>query len=415
MIKDYLLTSNIGVLAMNDTTVQEIYQNSGPLANANEFQVHYWALVLRQKFADNSIVDICIPTVFYNYKQEVTSAHIDFDLKDVEEMSKALEPVHNVEVNKLKTLLKDFPNATLLSVPFNSIHKHPGGRNQGFSGTDLNKDSKTNTGVVFPLASADIQPNFASILCVTDKCYVAHSEYRIANGDASKEGINYYKGRSTARVFGRTTPSKAEEAFGISVESTTYSSNDFSVPIRIHEALNTICENYRASTDFVKPENVTKAIPKPVGVQEPLSLLGYPTNSYAKDYYTPEEIAAVKEEYKIDLLPLDDLHDLSLTEIKNLYIKYSKALDPTVHVTREELHTVNSDDLQLLQDDMVFEATCGDTSSYDSNFIHLSLDDEDDEDMNYIRNTLAGLGFQKDYLNTLDKDYLDKLYTTHFL
>jgi hypothetical protein len=398
---------------MNDTTVQEIYQNSGPLANANEFQVHYWALVLRQKFADNSIVDICIPTVFYNYKQEVTSAHIDFDLKDVEEMSKALEPVHNVEVNKLKTLLKDIPNATLLSVPFNSIHKHPGGRNQGFSGTDLNKDSKTNTGIVFPLASADIQPNFASILCVTDKCYVAHSEYRIANGDASKEGINYYKGRSTARVFGKTAPSKAEETFGIFAESTTYSSNDLSVPLRIHEALNTICENYKANTDFVKPENVTKAVTKTFGgVQKPLALLDYPYNSYAykynKDYYTPEEIAAVKEEYKITLLSPEDLDDLTLTEIKNLYIKYSKALDPTIRVTKAELDTVGPDDLQLLQDDMVFEATTGDTN-YDNN----PLDDEEDEDMNYVRNTLSGLGFQKDYLNKLSKDDLDRLYTTH--
>jgi hypothetical protein len=60
---------------------------------------------------------------------------------------------------------------------------------------------------------------------------------------------------------------------------------------------------------------------------------------------------------------------------------------------------------------MVFEATTGDTN-YDNN----PLDDEEDEDMNYVRNTLSGLGlFSKDFVNSLNKNELDSLYAAHCL
>ena len=90
-----------GILYWNQKTLEQITKLSGPLAKNNEYQVHYWALVARFKFDDDSTMDVAFPTAIFNYKQEVSSAHIDFELSDVNVVSTAIEPVHNVVANKL--------------------------------------------------------------------------------------------------------------------------------------------------------------------------------------------------------------------------------------------------------------------------------------------------------------------------
>jgi len=131
-IKDKVVSANHGVILLSDKAMQEILINSGPLAKSNEFQVHYWFLNLRFRAADNSILDIAIPTVYFNYKQEVTSVHIDFDLKDVEAISEKLLPIHNSKVAEITNSnfisnLETKLNITfeLSSVNFGSQHRHP--------------------------------------------------------------------------------------------------------------------------------------------------------------------------------------------------------------------------------------------------------------------------------------------------
>ena len=46
-----------------------------------------WSLVFRKIFKDNSIMDVTIPLVIYNYAQIVTSVTVDFEGKDMIKMS----------------------------------------------------------------------------------------------------------------------------------------------------------------------------------------------------------------------------------------------------------------------------------------------------------------------------------------
>jgi len=182
-----------GVLLLNQATLQEIYTRSGPAAISNEFQVHYYALVFRHIAADDSILDVAVPTVFFNYPQQVTSAHIDFELKDVKATSEKIRPVHTTQVTKLlgtslQQQLEDLFNVkfTPVTSTVNSIHRHPGGSaRQSFSGTDLDR-TITEPGIVYPLTSGNLTPNFASIMAIDNgQCNLAHTEYRIVNSTES--------------------------------------------------------------------------------------------------------------------------------------------------------------------------------------------------------------------------------------
>ncbi len=130
LIKPVTNLQNIGILLLQQQTLNSIKEKSGPLTADNEYQVHYWALVCRIRQPDKSIIDICLPTVFFNYKQLVSGAHIDFELQDVCDMSDKVEPVHNMMINKYMasefiTTLKKYHDIEFISVNSNSIHKHP--------------------------------------------------------------------------------------------------------------------------------------------------------------------------------------------------------------------------------------------------------------------------------------------------
>lgn len=193
-------TSNVGILLIREKTLKEITEKSGPLADRNEFQVHYWALVIRSTYPDGSILDLAFPTVFFNYVQQVNSAHIDFELKDVEAMSIAVKPLHDqLAQNIVEQLAIGTPPKSVvleyLSVPMNTMHRHPTGVSS-FSGTDLTKNHIVETGVVFPLASANETPSFSSII-YNNPVKMVRTEYRIATGSTeTEEGIRYRKGRS---------------------------------------------------------------------------------------------------------------------------------------------------------------------------------------------------------------------------
>lgn len=252
---------NIGVLFWNQSTLEELTKLSGPLATANEYQIHYWSLVARQKFSDGSILDIAFPTTIFNYAQEVSGAHIDFELKDVKEVSDAIKPVHNMVTNKLLPQLQElFKNANVefIEVPMNTMHRHPTGV-ASFSGTDLKQDHEENTGIVFPLQSANEDPSFSSII-YNNPVKMVHSEYRIATGNTEDiKGINYREGRCITYVKGSTTiPSGAEQAIGIKAVDTSYvvTKDNELKELDLQELLSSI--TYEPNTQFVKAENLKK-------------------------------------------------------------------------------------------------------------------------------------------------------------
>jgi len=123
---------NQGIVLFNSADLKSIRDKSGPLTKQNEYQVHYWALVFRHKAADDSILDIAIPTTFFNYEQTVSSAHIDFELTDVDDVSDAVLPIHNMKAREI--LDSNFKNQLearfgvkfeVFSSPLSQSHKHP--------------------------------------------------------------------------------------------------------------------------------------------------------------------------------------------------------------------------------------------------------------------------------------------------
>lgn len=298
-IKDQSSPSNHGIILISDQAMQDIYTKSGALAERNEFQTHYWFLNFRHIASDNSILDIAIPTVYFNYKQTVSGAHIDFEMKDVAELSAKLLPVHNMKVNELlagniKTELENYFNVSFqaMSVDVGSIHRHPGSsRHQSFSGTDLAK-SPTDHGVVYPLGSAsDNKPNFAGIMAIdSGVCNVAHYEYRTANGTLGTD-IEYSKGRCCAIIYRDkvTNPlSIVEQMFSTPVNN--YIKENSSLVSDLDHTL--LAEmllkiGFKPFTDTVRPENLT-AIPS-------IAFAYNPFKSYAKQ--------PIKATYKQPCLP----------------------------------------------------------------------------------------------------------------
>lgn len=263
-IFDELASSDTGILYWQQETLEEITKLSGPLAASNEFQIHYWALVVRMRFKDNSIIDIAFPTTIFNYEQEVTPSHIDFELKDVSKVSDALKPVHNSIINKLLPKLRtvfvdsEYYSIEYLSVPLNTMHRHPTGV-ASFSGTDLNKDHEKDTGIVFPLKTGRETPSFSSII-YNNPVRLIHTEYRTATGDVStKEGIQYYKDQCATFVKGPISEvSMAQKFLGHKPENTSYLVDKTNIA-DIKPLLEIINEiEYTPNTQFIKADNVKK-------------------------------------------------------------------------------------------------------------------------------------------------------------
>lgn len=259
---------NQGIILINDSDMQHILNKSGKHAKENEYQVHYWGLILRHRAEDNSILDICIPTVYFNYKQEVSYSHIDFQLTDVDDASDAVLPVHNMKVNEIieSGLIYELQTITgvklePLSVALNTIHCHPGSStHQSFSSTDYS-NNPDDIGVVFPLAEArDDRPNFAGIMVrrTAKDNVVAHFEYRTANGIINENLV--YEQSACAALINKSSskPSFVSSLFGAKEKNNDYSVMKYCGMNDIFESILQVFKQseFEAFTDTISPENV---------------------------------------------------------------------------------------------------------------------------------------------------------------
>ena len=146
MIKDINNDKDTAIVFYKGKDLIDFKSKSMPLAATNEYQCHYSALVRIVEFSDGSKQHFVFPLIYYNYKQEVGSAHIDFEMKDVMEKSKE---VQEASIPLAKILIAEFNSLTELDylkklnidvLPesldkgkkvsykitlFNNIHKHP--------------------------------------------------------------------------------------------------------------------------------------------------------------------------------------------------------------------------------------------------------------------------------------------------
>lgn len=169
---------------------------------------------------------------------------------------------------------------------------------QAFSATDLAKDIKNSPGIVYPLASAKWQTSISSIVDHNrnDRVELAHSEARLCN--VEENVIKYYKGRCISYVRDpeiTIQPSIAETFLDIPEKVV---GEGYFITDRVHkinkfvEELKNFWDNcdYKPSTDFVKPKNLTKKTYKFSTTSYAYSGLAYNTN--------PEK--SVSDLYNID-------------------------------------------------------------------------------------------------------------------
>ena len=122
--------ANAGVAYYNQKNIDEVNEEMGVARERDlEAQVHYSAVTFRKTFEDASFIDINVPILYFNYKQTVTSASIEFDLKDVQEINIALIDVIQ---QKADQCLKE--NSFLVEEGFepmitnyHTLHSHTGG------------------------------------------------------------------------------------------------------------------------------------------------------------------------------------------------------------------------------------------------------------------------------------------------
>lgn len=187
-----------GILYTTQKMVTDLTRASGPLAVVNEYQVHWEGVTFR--LSDNEgFIDITVPTVVFNYPQEVSTAAIGFSLKDVLQVRETIKPLAALKqteaVSKFLPQIKTFATTyglqiSLVTNAMSNIHRHPGSM-KTFSGTDYDTNPD-NPGIVFPFKSAEKAGIFSSIIIHQPNAKLCHTEYRVA--DKVGDILTYYKG-----------------------------------------------------------------------------------------------------------------------------------------------------------------------------------------------------------------------------
>ena len=195
--KDFEDRSKLSLVLYTQSWLEAIKDECLEQAKASEFQIGYRALVVRM-INHNSEFLITIPTATYNFPQEVTGAHIDYELLDVTKHAEMASP-HSME--KVATLLKDMPILTHLEamsqdkgyeytvkeINCGSMHRHPG--DFGFSQTDYDKDPE-HPGVVYRMGNVEDHPQTDSVMYFGHgaKPKIVVTETRIVNVKPHEDG-----------------------------------------------------------------------------------------------------------------------------------------------------------------------------------------------------------------------------------
>lgn len=131
IIDNKKLDNVLTIVLYNHKDLVKIKEDSGDLAKSNEYQCHYFALVRTEK-TDNATVHIVVPLVYYNYKQQVSSATIDFNMNDVTEIAKKLEKIARLQAKRATLILQEVAYTMLENAEvsykmtyYNNIHRHP--------------------------------------------------------------------------------------------------------------------------------------------------------------------------------------------------------------------------------------------------------------------------------------------------
>ena len=127
---DTQYTNQLTIVYYDHNDLNKFKILSGKLAVSNEYQCHYFALV-RTEDSGNCIIRQVFPLIYYNYKQQVSGATVDFEMQDVEDMANQLimlaKPKATLLKERLKNLKPIYPEAKISYevTMYNNIHRHP--------------------------------------------------------------------------------------------------------------------------------------------------------------------------------------------------------------------------------------------------------------------------------------------------
>ena len=129
---DTQYTNQLTIVYYDHNDLNKFKILSGKLAVSNEYQCHYFALV-RTEDSGNCIIRQVFPLIYYNYKQQVSGATVDFEMDDVREVAKQLaltgivKAKKNALIERLNHLKPIYPDAKISYKVtfFNNIHRHP--------------------------------------------------------------------------------------------------------------------------------------------------------------------------------------------------------------------------------------------------------------------------------------------------
>ena len=127
---DYRTDNVLTIVFYNHLDIQRFREMSGNLTRSNEYQCHYFALVRNETKGDIQI-NFVFPLVYYNYKQEVSGATVDFEMTDVTETAKQLAELGSKKFSVMKAHISNIQpifedsEVSYRTTFYNNIHKHP--------------------------------------------------------------------------------------------------------------------------------------------------------------------------------------------------------------------------------------------------------------------------------------------------
>ena len=131
ILDNKLLLNVLTIVLYNHNDLEKFKEACSPIGDSNEYQCHYFALVRVEK-NNNATLNLVVPLIYYNYKQKVSGATVDFNMNDVTEVAKQIEETARLQAKRVKLLLKRvepiLDNTTSVEYKltfYNNIHKHP--------------------------------------------------------------------------------------------------------------------------------------------------------------------------------------------------------------------------------------------------------------------------------------------------
>ena len=251
----------LSLVLFKQSTLEDIADECIPYANSSEFQVHYRSIIVRLWNDRNELI-VTVPTAFFNFKQTVAHASVNFE---------TIHEAHAAEATKasshatMPTLLQEFPalqglktyadangfSYSIVESNSGSIHRHPG--DFSFSSIDRDK-SPDEPGVIYRHLNAVNAVKTDSVIYLPPKgaAKIVTTETRIVNTHESVNGIvgSYTEVPTVTCILKDTTPTTVIVDTFESLLGDT-SSEDVNLPFKYVRASGATAKEYPLVTEIL--------------------------------------------------------------------------------------------------------------------------------------------------------------------